>query len=159
MRCEIESAIIGHTAHVHHAGVYERAMRASMCICTEMHPSKMSEIISWVQSLPFLCHRITGHLSYDMRVSESCNWIRFLVFTATGTERRSPTKEFFSVVVANDHHFVPWLCYLPVVPNYVVLRISVDESRWNVPIHRAKHVRCNSESFPTHDKTRSDVRK
>ena len=123
-----------------------------MLFCAEMYPSKMSGSVSWVQSLPFLCHRITGHLSYDTRVSEGCNRIRFLVVTATGTERRLPTPqeilgEFDSVVIANDHHFVTWLCYLPVFPNYVGLRISVDESRWNVPIHRAKHVRCNSEKL------------
>ena len=62
----------------------------------------MSEISSWVQSLPFLWHRIPGQLSCDTRVSEGSNRIRFLVVTATGTECRLPTQEFDSVVVAND---------------------------------------------------------
>ena len=145
MRCEIESAIIGHTAHVHHAGVYERATRASMCICAEMHPSKMSEIISWVQSLPFLCHRITGHLSYDTRVSEGSNRIRFLVVTATGTECRLPTQEFDSVVVANDRLSLRGYVIFPYSP---IMRFCVSAlTNHNGTIHRAKHVRCNSESF------------
>ena len=103
---------LGYDAHVHHAGSYECATRACTRFCAEMLPSKMSEIISWVQSLPFLCHRITGHLSYDIRVSEGCNRIRFLVVTATGTKHRLSTPqeysgEFASVIVANDHHFIP----------------------------------------------------